>query len=230
MNAELDEVVVLLRQQLQSEPESIHLHHTLAKVLDRRGKAAESIATYRDAIAMHPQSLELHEGLADLLERQGKTAEANTELDQVLVLLREQVQSKADMAIHRKLGMVYLRRCERQEAIAQFRQAIELDPNQSGACNAIGWDLATTLNPKRRDGAIAVEFATKACELTEWKIPTFLDTLAAACAECGDFEAAVKWQTKAIELEFDEKNKEDYGTRLKLYQVKVPYHSFGRPD
>ena len=52
----------------------------------------------------------------------------------------------------------------------------------------------------------------------------YLDTLAAACAESGDFEAAVKWQTKAIELETNEEDKHGYGTRLTLYQENKPYH------
>ena len=51
-----------------------------------------------------------------------------------------------------------------------------------------------------------------------------LDTLAAAFAELGDFASAVKWQSKAIELLADDKTKDDYRTRLKLYERKKPYH------
>jgi hypothetical protein len=101
---------------------------------------------------------------------------------------------------------------------------IELDPKESSACNEIAWDLATGINPQSRDGIVAVEFATNACKLTEWKNPAYLDTLAAACAESADWGAAVKWQTKAIALLSDEKDKEDYRTRLKLYREKKPYH------
>ncbi len=39
----------------------------------------------------------------------------------------------------------------------------------------------------------------------------------------GDFDSAVKWQSKAIELLSDEKTKEDFRSRLKLYQEKKPY-------
>lgn len=70
-----------------------------------------------------------------------------------------------------------------------------------------------------------MEFATKGCELTEWKDLMIIDTLAAACAESGDFEAAVKWQTKAIELFSNENEKPDLNTRLKRYPEKQPFRS-----
>jgi hypothetical protein len=59
--------------------------------------------------------------------------------------------------------------------------------------------------------------------LSAWKDPEAIDTLAAACAEAGDFDASVNWQTKAIELFPDEKKKEDCRFRLKLYQGRKPY-------
>jgi len=62
-----------------------------------------------------------------------------------------------------------------------------------------------------------------------WKEPNDMNTLAAACAEAGDFAAAVQWQSKAIELWSDEKRKADYRTRLTLYREKKPYRESPRP-
>ena len=42
--------------------------------------------------------------------------------------------------------------------------------------------------------------ATRACNLTQWRDPDCLDTLAAAYAETGAFDAAVEWQKEAIAL------------------------------
>ena len=51
---------------------------------------------------------------------------------------------------------------------------------------------------------------------------SYLDTLAAAHAECGEFEQAVRWQERAIEVVTPEARGE-YETRLALYRAGTPY-------
>lgn len=48
--------------------------------------------------------------------------------------------------------------------------------------------------------AIGPSRRRRTCELTQWNDPDAVDTLAAAYAEAGDYQSAVKWQTKAIDL------------------------------
>jgi len=72
---------------------------------------------------------------------------------------------------------------------------------------------------------LSAESATRACELTVWQQPGCLVTLAAAYAGAGDFDAAVRWQARAIEFLMDEREEEkgDFRSRLVLYQAKKPY-------
>jgi tetratricopeptide (TPR) repeat protein len=81
---------------------------------------------------------------------------------------------------------------------------------------------ATSTDERYLNGPRAVDLATEACEKTEWKRPDVLDTLAAAYAETGDFESAVEWQTKAIELATDPHFKADAEERLELYRNHKP--------
>ncbi|MEK7842393.1 MAG: hypothetical protein AAB197_06930, partial [Deltaproteobacteria bacterium] len=70
----------------------------------------------------------------------------------------------------------------------------------------------------------ALEYAKKACELTDWKDPYKLDTLAAAYAEAGQFDEAIKWQEKALEFpEYPKDEREKADLRLKLYKEGKPY-------
>ncbi len=110
-------------------------------------------------------------------------------------------------------------------ALADYDEAIRLDPTDDYALRSRGWILATCPDPKYRDGKKAIESARKACELTKWNESGSLSAMAAACAEVGDFAAAVKWQTKANALYKDgDEQAAASQRRLKLYQEKRPYH------
>ena len=77
-----------------------------------------------------------------------------------------------------------------------------------------------------RNGRQAVQDGTKACELTSWKAADCLQTLAAAYAEVGMFEEAVKWQKKSLEFPDDDTgHAERARARLKLYEEGKPYRN-----
>ena len=79
-----------------------------------------------------------------------------------------------------------------------LEKAIELSPDFPWAINNLAWALATTSDESNRDGVGAVELASRVCEQDGWHYHGFLDTLAAAHAETGDFESAVEFAKKAI--------------------------------
>jgi len=107
------------------------------------------------------------------------------------------------------------------EAINLFRKAGEA--GEVGGFNNLAWILATSENSSIRNGPNAVFFGEKAVAATHSKKPATLDTLAAAYAEAGQFEKAVKTEQKAIALLQTKAEKSVFRTRLKLYEAKVPY-------
>ena len=97
-------------------------------------------------------------------------------------------------------------------------------PTSTKLHNERAWLLATCPEAAHRDGKRAVESATRACELTKWKHAGYVDTLAASYAETGDFDKAVHWQRKAVELlPKDSDERSGMEDRLKLYRNRTPY-------
>jgi TPR repeat protein/serine/threonine protein kinase len=107
------------------------------------------------------------------------------------------------------------------EALNWFRKAAE--SGEAEALNDVAWFLAVCNDPKIRNGRSAVSFAEKAVTATNRKEPGLLDTLAAAYAEVGEFEKAVATQKEAMALLRTEQEKQDYASRLKLYESGSPY-------
>jgi tetratricopeptide (TPR) repeat protein len=116
-------------------------------------------------------------------------------------------------------GRAYKGKKEYDNAIKDYQESIQLDPKLADAPNYLAWLLATCPKDSIRDGKRAVQLATKACELSEWKNWHWIGTLAASYAECGDLKEAIKRQKKAIELRIDDKEElEKALKRLKLYE------------
>ncbi len=112
------------------------------------------------------------------------------------------------------------------QAIVDLEESSRLDSTNSVVLNNLAWLLATAPDADARDGKKAVEYATKACELSKWQDAADVDTLAAAYAETGDFDNAVKWETKYLDsLSLSASDAADGQARLALYQAHKAYHA-----
>jgi len=114
-----------------------------------------------------------------------------------------------------------------REAVAQYREALRLNPNLTGPLNNLAWVLAASPDDGLRNGPEAVRLAQRACELTHYGEPLFIGTLAAAYAESGRFPEAVTTAEKAEQLATDaglKKLAEANRQLLEFYRAGKPYH------
>ena len=109
------------------------------------------------------------------------------------------------------------------EAVNWYRKAA--NSGEVHAFSALARILATSENSDIRDGSNAVFLAEKAVAATNRKTPVELDTLAAAYAEVSQFEKAASTEQEAIALLQTEAEKKDYRTRLRFFEVHLPYRA-----
>jgi tetratricopeptide (TPR) repeat protein len=123
----------------------------------------------------------------------------------------------------------YLQAGEHAKATADYAESLKHEADNTHVLNNLSWVLSTSPDDKVRDGRRAIELAKKACELTEYKEAYILSTLAAGYAETGDFEMAIKWSKKAVELG-EGSIKDNLKKELESYLAKKPWREKSPPE
>jgi tetratricopeptide (TPR) repeat protein len=179
-------------------------------------------AEFESALQIDPKHADAYAGLASIFLERSQTSKALAVLDEAVRADPRSPDAFGNRAV------VLLSRNEYKKALADLEDVIRLAPNSARAHRERAWILATCPDAKLRDGDQAVALATRACELTDWKEPYCLTTLAAACSEKAEFDSAVKWQQKAIDL-MSAKGPEINECRkaLQRYKSKKPNHPAG---
>jgi tetratricopeptide (TPR) repeat protein len=111
------------------------------------------------------------------------------------------------------------------KANVDFETVVRLDPKHIAGWLLLAANYASASEARYRNGKRAIECATAACELTRYSRVEALSALVAAHAEVGDFVAAIKWQSKSLELRNkQDKTLEEEQRKLQLYEDMKPFH------
>lgn len=185
---------------------------------------------YDRAIADCDQALKLDPNSALAYNNRGAAWYGKKEYDRALADCDQAIKLEPNHALpYYNRGGAWCGKREYDRAIADCRQAIKLRPNYANAYARLAWLQATCPEARFRDGHEAFANASRAYELTGGKDAEIVETLAAACAEKGDFAAARKWQAQAIGLSTSDKKKQERRSRLRLYERGKPYHPESKP-
>ncbi len=250
---ELGEAERLLREVLSVIPEDASSLQRFRVVMNRQERPDEPVRVVEEAMAANPDNMMLRFQFAQLLSLAQRMDEALEQLDWLSrnwpdyfparhmkgLILR----NRGDFAAARAEWLEVLRVNPRSEesyfellALARragdlaemerlSREGVKHLPESHALTNSLAWILATSPDDQQRSGDEALELAKKACGMTSNRVPGYLDTLAAAFAETGNFSRAGEIQGKTVEMARQAKDPdaEVYAQRLELYKNKQPY-------
>ena len=184
-----------------------------------RGQSEVALVAYAKAVEIKPEHAAAWYNRGNLLFNQSKLHQA-VDCWTIAITLQPEL-----FRAYNNRAAAYDRMDQDTEAMADYEKTLQLNPGFVRAWDNLAWLLATSDNKKVRDPERAVKLGTQACELSEFKDWTCLNTLATCCAENQDFDAAVKWakQARAIAPEADRKELNQlvaaYEARLKSKRV-----------
>jgi len=215
-----DEAIAHYYAALRLNPDSAVTHNNLARLYHSLGRFDEAIAHYNTALEIDPKLALAHNNLGILLIQQGQLAKgiehlrealrlkpgnAETEFNLALALNQEEQWSEAaglfaktisahpnDANAHYEFASALAHLQQTHEAMSEYASALLIQPDFPNALDGLAWILSTDPRQDFRNGPEAVKMAERACELTGQNDPVKLKTLAAAYAETGRFDAAIK--------------------------------------
>ena len=244
-----EEAIAQFNKVLELQPDGLLplLHRAQAYLYS--GQLNEALADVERALEKQPL-IAAHRLRAEILAKMDRLPQAIEEMERVAEAMPKQPDLKFQLAVYygynqqprkaieafsdviemdannfyalQRRGDTYLNIGDHASALADLEAALKLEPEDSSILNNLSWLLSTSPEDSIRDGKRAIELATKACELTDYSMPHILSTLAAGYAESGNFEEAIKWSQKAVDME-DPEHGAQLAEELASYQEGKPW-------
>jgi tetratricopeptide (TPR) repeat protein len=183
------------------------------------GNLDEAIDWYKKTLEIKPDSAEVQYNLANVLLRKG-------EFDEAISCYQRAIELRpGDADIHSNLGTALLQKGALDGAIDQYRQAIELNPTDVKAQANLAWVLAVSPETPQMKGAIAIKLAQQANRMSGGENPVILHILAAAYAQLGEFDEALKTAELGLQLATSQKNSllaDSFRRDMELFRNGLP--------
>ncbi len=145
--------------------------------------------------------------------------------EDAVAFFREAIERDPDLiGAYANLGKTYYVLDRMREAVETWREALHRQPNDLYCLHRAAFVASTSPDPAARSGSEAVAWAEHAQQILD-DDPQIVGTLAAAYAEVGRFDDAIKTAKRALELatkqgrRFDENKIRGY---LSQYQAHMP--------
>ncbi len=214
---EYDQAISVFSKALEIDPKHAIVYNNRGIAYSMKGEYDLAISDFSKAVEISPRYAEAYKNRGLAYDRKGKyNNEAISDFSKAL-----EISPNYALAYILR-GSIYVKKSRYDQAIADFTKALDIDQQNPMASNSLAWLLATTKEARIRDGEKALGLAIKACQLTNFENPYYLGTMAAAYARTGDFDNAIGWQEKALDLHKTDQKREAQRL-LDLYRNHKPW-------
>lgn len=212
--------IATITRVIEIDPKNAEAYFHRGNVWYDKGDYNNAIADYTQAIEIDPQYAKAYNKRGIAWKKQGNYDKAVADYTQAI-----DINAKNPIYYYNR-GLAWENKGDYNSAIADYTKTLKIDPKEVDAYNNLAWLKATCPDGTYRDGLRAAALAKKAVELKETYYT--LGTLAAAYAEAGKFQDAIKTQKRAIQKLNKEGNRKkltEYEERLASYRAGKPWRS-----
>jgi tetratricopeptide (TPR) repeat protein len=201
---------------LAREPDSLSARMGLATLELDAERFAEALELIEPVIAREPRLIRALEIRAVCLSRLHRIDDALAQYESIVPHLPGRAWP------HHRKAQLHLLRGAWRDAVNDHMIGVSCEPDDWQGLNDLAWSLATVPDDGLRHGPKAVELAKRAVALTDEQNAACWDTLAAAFAECGEFDHAGQAIARALGLATDE-SRRDFELRQAQYLARQPF-------
>lgn len=201
---------------INMNPKFANAWYNRAEIKYDRGDFTGALQDYDQAVSLNPNDAGFFNSRGHANYRMGRLREALRDYNQAVKL------DPNDASILVNRGDAYRDQQAYAPAAADFREAIRINPKLGRAYLSAAWLMATCPDAKYRDPEKAVAAAEKARDLDGDKDYRYLDTLAAAQANAGQFDLAKATIAKALAAA-PQKEASNVQRRQRLYESARAY-------
>jgi tetratricopeptide (TPR) repeat protein len=181
----------ILDQLLAQNPNNPHVLNLKGLLAYKQHNDQEAADLFAKAAAIVPSQAEFYYNGALPLIRLDRHHDAQQMLERVLHLSPNNY-----MAWH-QLGLAFVNQNRVSDAVSAWQKGLAINPDYVPSLTALAWVLSVDDDPSRRDGVAALRFAQHLVPLKTNPTRDMLEAAAAAFAENGQYDQAVKLTEQA---------------------------------
>lgn len=210
-----DKAIDDFSEAIRLDPKDLNSYNDRANSWHEKKEYDKAISDFNEAVRLDPR-------FYFAIYNRGRAWEAKKEYDRAIEDYSETIRQNPKYVFgYWGRASAHNQTKRFDKAVADYNEALKLDPKNGRLLNSLAWLLATSADATLRDGKRALQLAREAHD-TDRNNANLLDTLAAAYAETGEFEEAVRIQMQVLK-DTSFANNPGARDRLELYRARRPF-------